>query len=62
MSHLNPVLQKDWKNNGYLKIPTFFSAAEVNDLQGGVSEISGWESTPDKWMHHIQCQFPRRLA
>ena len=54
MSHLNPVLQKDWKNNGYLKIPTFFSAAEVNDLQGWASEISGWESTPDKWMHHYE--------
>ena len=54
MSHLNPVLQKDWKNNGYLKIPAFFSAAEVNDLQGWASEISGWESTPDKWMHHYE--------
>ena len=54
MSHLNPGLHRDWKTNGYLKIPRFFSAAEVNDLQGGVSEISGWESTPDKWMHHYE--------
>lgn len=54
MSYMNPEFRRDWKNNGYLKIPGFFSAEEVNDLQDWVSEISGWKSTPDKWMHHYE--------
>lgn len=54
MSYMNPEFRRDWKNKGYLKIPGFFSAEEVNDLQDWVSEISGWKSTPDKWMHHYE--------
>ena len=54
MSYLNPALHKDWKTNGYLKIPRFFSAEEVGDLQAWVSEISDWEPTSDKWMHHYE--------
>ena len=54
MSYLNPELHKAWKNNGYLKIPRFFSTAQVADLQTWVSEISCWETTLDKWMHHYE--------
>ena len=54
MTHLNSALHRDWQNNGYLKIPTFFSAEEVRDLQTWVSEISSWEPTEDKWMHHYE--------
>ena len=54
MSYLNPELHRDWKTNGYLKIPRFFAAEEVEDLQAWVSEISDWEPTSDKWMHHYE--------
>ena len=54
MSYLNPALHKNWKTNGYLKISRFFSAEEVGDLQAWVSEISDWEPTSDKWMHHYE--------
>ena len=53
-NYLNSGLHRDWKNNGYLKIPGFFSAEEVDDLQAWVSEISGWEPTSNKWMHHYE--------
>lgn len=54
MSYLNPALHGDWKKNGYLRIPGFFSPEEVNDLQTWVSEISCWEPTREKWMHHYE--------
>ena len=54
MPHLNPELHKDWKTNGYLKIPRFFSAEEVVALQAWVSEISDWAPTSKKWMHHYE--------
>ena len=54
MSYLNSELHRDWKTNGYLKIPRFFSAEEVANLQAWVSEISDWEPTSDKWMHHYE--------
>ena len=54
MFYLNSGHHKDWKTNGYLKIPSFFSAEEVGDLQAWVSEISDWKPTPDKWMHHYE--------
>ena len=54
MAYLNSEHHQDWKTNGYLKIPGFFSIEEVNDLQIWVSEISSWEPTPDKWMHHYE--------
>jgi hypothetical protein len=52
--HLNPKLHQDWKTNGYLKIPSFFSEEEVDALQTWVSDISCWKPTPDKWMHHYE--------
>ena len=52
MSYLNPELHRDWKTDGYLKIPCFFSTEEVDDLHAWVSEISDWEPTSDKWIHH----------
>ena len=52
--HLNPELHQDWKTNGYLKMQGFFSKAEVDTLQTWVSEISCWEPTQDKWMHHYE--------
>jgi len=54
MSYLNPELHRDWKTNGYLKIPRFFSTEEVGYLHTWVSEISCWEPTSDKWMHHYE--------
>ena len=54
MSYLNLELRKNWESRGYLKIPGFFSAGEVDDLQAWVSEISDWEPTVDKWMHHYE--------
>lgn len=54
MAYLNSSLQKDWKNNGYLKIAGFFNTEKVSALQSWVSEISSWEPTPDKWMHHYE--------
>ena len=54
MSYLNSERHRDWKTSGYLKIPGFFSIEEVNDLQAWVSEISDWEPTRDKWMHHYE--------
>lgn len=54
MSGIHPVLYKAWQDNGYLKIPGFFSAEEVAALQTWVSEISGWEPSADRWMHHYE--------
>ena len=54
MSHLNPEHHRNWKTNGYLKIPRFFAPGEVRDLQTWVSEISDWTPTSDKWMHHYE--------
>ena len=54
MSHLNPEDHRNWKTNGYLKIPGFFPTEEVKNLQAWVSDISNWEPTPDKWMHHYE--------
>ncbi len=54
MAYLNSALHQDWKTNGYLKIPGFFSTEEVDALQTWVSEISSWEPTHDKWMHHYE--------
>ena len=54
MSHLNFERHHNWQTKGYLKIPRFFSAKEVDDLQAWVSEISCWEPTSDKWMHHYE--------
>ena len=54
MSYLSSERHREWKTSGYLKIPGFFSAEEANDLQAWVSEISGWEPAPDKWMHHYE--------
>ena len=33
MPYLNLELHRDWKTNGYLKIPHFFPTKEVEDLQ-----------------------------
>lgn len=54
MAYLNSSLQQDWKNNGYLKISGFFNTEKVSALQSWVSEISSWEPTSDKWMHHYE--------
>ena len=54
MPYLNLELHRDWKTNGYLKISHFFPADEVADLQTWVSEISRWEPTRNKWMHHYE--------
>ena len=54
MAYLNSALHRDWQNNGYLKIPGFFSTEEVKDLQTWVSEISSWKPTEDKWIHHYE--------
>ena len=54
MSYIDPRLQSSWNANGYLKISGFFSAAEVDALQAGITEISGWAPVPDKWMHHYE--------
>ena len=52
--HLNPRFHQDWKTDGYLKIPGFFSEEEVAALQAWVSEISCWKPIQDKWMHHYE--------
>ncbi|MDE0485229.1 MAG: phytanoyl-CoA dioxygenase family protein [Candidatus Poribacteria bacterium] len=54
MAYLNSALHRNWENNGYLKISGFFSPQEIQDLQTWVSEISSWEPTDDKWMHHYE--------
>ncbi len=54
MTHLNSQHHKDWKHNGFLVLPTFFNAEEVNNIQSWISEISSWEPTADKWMHHYE--------
>ena len=54
MAYLNSSQHQDWKNNGYLKLSGFFDADEVNNLQNWVSNISSWETTTDKWMHHYE--------
>ncbi len=54
MSYLNRELQEDWKTRGYLKIPAFFCKEDIDTLQSWVSEISCWEPTQDKWMHHYE--------
>lgn len=54
MAYLNSEFHKHWKNKGYLKIPRFFSAEEVDALQAWVSEISCWKPTSHKWMHHYE--------
>ncbi len=54
MATLSPQHQSDWKTRGYVKIPGFFSAAEVTDLQNWVAEIADWHPTPDRWMHHYE--------
>ncbi len=52
--HLNPKLHQNWKTNGYLKIPRFFSEEEMGTLLAWVSEISCWKPTHNKWMHHYE--------
>ena len=54
MSHLKLEDHRNWNTNGYLKIPSFFPTEEVKSLQAWVSDISNWEPTPDKWMHHYE--------
>lgn len=54
MAYLNSAHQREWENNGYLKISGFFDSEEVNALQIWVSEISSWEPTENKWMHHYE--------
>lgn len=54
MTYLNSELHRNWKNNGYLKIPKFFNSAEIDVLENWVTEISSWETTQDKWMHHYE--------
>ena len=54
MAYLNSGHHRDWENNGYLKIPGFFYSEEVDALQTWVSEISSWEPTLDKWIHHYE--------
>ncbi len=54
MTYLNSAIYCDWENNGFLKIPGFFSTEEIDALQTCVSEISSWETTEDKWMHHYE--------
>lgn len=54
MSHLKLEDHRNWKTNGYLKIPGFFPTEEVKNLQVWVSDISNWEPTQDKWMHHYE--------
>ena len=54
MPYLNLELHRNWKTKGYLKILHFFSAKEVENLQTWVSEISRWELTLNKWMHHYE--------
>jgi len=54
MSHLKLEDHRNWKTNGYLKIPGFFPTEEVKNLQAWVSDISNWEPTQDKWMHHYE--------
>lgn len=53
-NRLSSQLHQDWQTNGYLKIPSFFSEKEVEALQTWVSEISCWQPTQDKWMHHYE--------
>ena len=54
MAYLNSGHHRNWENNGYLKIPGFFYSEEVDALQTWVSEISSWEPTLDKWIHHYE--------
>ena len=59
MAYLNSGHHRDWENNGYLKIPGFFYSEEVDALQTWVSEISSWEPTLDKWIHHYEINVRR---
>ncbi len=52
MAHLNLRQHNDWQLNGFLKLPAFFNEKEVKSIQTWVSEISSWQPTEDKWMHH----------
>ncbi len=54
MTHLNSTHYKDWKDNGYLKLPAFFNEDEICAIQTWVSEVSSWHPTEDMWMHHYE--------
>ncbi len=54
MAYLNSAQLRDWKGSGYLKISGFFSYKETESLKLWVSEISSWEPTEDKWLHHYE--------
>jgi len=54
MAYLNSTQLQNWKKDGFLKIPQYFTTKEVAELQNWVNEISSWEPTSDKWLHHYE--------
>ncbi len=54
MANLNSSQLQNWNNNGFLKIPRYFTTNEVEEIQRWVAEISSWDPTNDKWMHHYE--------
>ena len=54
MTYLNSTHHKKWEKNGYLKLTAFFNEDEVSKIQRWVSEISSWQPTEEKWMHHYE--------
>lgn len=53
-TELNEQQLLQWNRDGFLKIENFFSAEEAEAIKSWVDEISNWEISEDKWMHHYE--------
>ncbi len=51
---LNEQQLLQWNRDGFLKIENFFSAEESEAIKSWVNEISDWEISEEKWMHHFE--------
>eukprot|EP00947_MAST-08B_sp_MAST-8B-sp1_P001131 g1131.t1 len=43
-----------YEGNGYVHIRNAFSSAEMDVISGWVNDVSSWEASPDKWIHHYE--------
>lgn len=54
MNILNEEQLARWERDGFLKIENFFTKNEAEAIRSSVEEVSDWQPSEDKWLHHSE--------